>query len=238
MKIYFLLFFTAFSIITCAQKPKSDKPDHETLMFIRGIGISFQEFDELNSRVANRPEYKTLRDHAATLELGFMNVSKNIVFDAELIGGSSMSGDRDKKSSAIRFLATGIDIGYDVIPNKTILLYPMAGIGTQAYRARFYKDNAAVPFDLVLASSNTQNAIRPVDFKNAFFTYRFGIGFAIRPPKNNDAAIGIQFRYTGSFKEKSWKSSDNQELANAPKDRLSQFQVSLILGDMPMKKKN
>ena len=97
MKISFLFLLTALSLSVAAQK--SDKM-HKGQLMTRGIGISFQSFDGLNSRIANLPQYKTLRDYMGIISLGSMNVHKNFVSGLTLTVGSSMSGDRDKKSSA------------------------------------------------------------------------------------------------------------------------------------------
>ncbi|MBK8495698.1 MAG: hypothetical protein IPL50_12275 [Chitinophagaceae bacterium] len=41
-----------------------------------------------------------------------------------------------------------------------------------------------------------------------------------------------QASYTGSFSSQAWKSSERQELANAPEDRLSRFNVGLVFSNM------
>ncbi|MEO6670652.1 MAG: hypothetical protein ABIN36_14310 [Ferruginibacter sp.] len=229
---YIILFFLACLSITANAQP-NPKKDYDPPMLMRGIGVSFQKFDGLNSRLANRPEYKQLRDYAGTLDLGFMKVHNRFISQIDLSVGSGMSGDRDRRSSTIRYMGAGLDFGYDLIPSEKILLYPLVGLGGQRYQARFYKDNSATPFDVVLVSSAVQNDIRPVDFLNSFFTYRLGLGFAVRAPKDPSCLLGIQAGYTGSFKDRSWKSSDNQSLAGAPVDGISQFHVSLIMSSMP-----
>ena len=226
MKITILFFVLCFSVSVYAQEAK--KNDFVPPMMIHGIGISFQSFDGLNSRIANLPQYKQLRDYSGTLDIGSIKVHNRFVSDIDLTAGSSMSGDRDKRSSTIRYLGAGIDFGYDLIPDYRIMFYPMAGIGVQGYEARFYKDNSAVLFDDVLQSPGVQNNIRPVNFTNSFFTYRLGLGFALRSPKY-PGSVGMQAGYTGSFKDRSWKSSDSQTLSGAPADDLSQFHVSFIL---------
>ena len=198
-------------------------------MLFRGLGVSVQRFEGLDARIANRPEYKELRDYAGVLELGWMRSYKRVISGLTLTAGSSMSGDRDEKSSTIRFLGAGLDFGYDILPGKFVMLFPLVGIGTQGYKARFYKDNSDVPFNDVLQFPGVQNGIRSVDFTNSFFTYRLGLGFNFSSPKHPYSGIGIQARYTGSFKDQDWKSSENQTLAGAPVDNLSQFQVALIL---------
>jgi hypothetical protein len=172
-----------------------------------------------------------------TLSAGSMHVRNNFISQLTLTGGSSLSGDRDKKSSALRFLSGGLDFGYDVIPADKIMLYPLAGIGVETYHAIFYKDVSGVDFNDVAQSPTIQNAIRSVKFVNTFFTYHFGLGFALKAPKGS-GSIGIQAGYTGSFKEKGWKSSEYQTLDNAPSDNLSRFSVSLVFtgGGMMMMK--
>lgn len=161
-----------------------------------------------------------------------MMKKNNFISGLSLTGGSSLSGDRDKRSSALQFLAGQFNIGYDFIPGDKFMLYPLAGLGFEGYQAKFYKDNSGVNFNDVLNSPGTQNSTRPVKFTNKFATYNLGFGFTVKSPKCNNS-IGIQAGYTGSFKDKAWKSSDNQELANAPVDRLSRFQVGLIFTGMP-----
>ena len=233
MKFTILFLTMLLSASLYAQQNPPGKNEFTPPMFLRAIGMSFQEFDELNSRVASRPEYKTLRDHTGTLEFGFFKTHNRFVSVVDFILGSSMSGDRDKKSSTIRYAGAGIDLGYDVLANEKHILYPTIGIGGQAYQARFFTDNSAIPFDLVLESPTVQNAIRPVNFTNEFFTYRLGIGYAVKSSRKPSVNFGIRVSYVGSFKDQSWKSNDNQELADAPADGLSQFTISLVLINMP-----
>ncbi len=238
MKSIILVSLVALSFSLSAQ----DKMDKTTTMdkkkaevwLVRGIGVSFQKFESLNSRIAGLPQYEGLKDNIWTLSLGSMHVMKNVVSQITATAGSTMSGHRDKKSSALRFLSGGFDLGYDVVPADKIMLYPMVGVGVEAYQALFYKDVSGVNFDDVLGSSAVQNNIRSVKFNNVFATYRLGLGFALKSPKGC-GTIGIQAGYTGSFKDKSWKSSENQSLNGAPVDNLSRLNISLVFtGGMGM----
>jgi len=38
----------------------------------------------------------------------------------------------------------------------------------------------------------------------------------------------LKATYTGSFKDQAWKGNENQELANSPKDGLSQYNVGVL----------
>lgn len=227
MKKILIMLLCGSSFCSFAQKKEEMK---FTPIMTKGIGVSFQKFSGLNSRLAAFPQYETLKDHMFTLSLGTMHVKKNFVSGLTVTGGSSLSGDRDRKSSALRFLSGGLDFGYDVIPSDRIMLYPMVGVGAETYHAIFYKDNSAVDFNDVLLFPGAQNAIRSVKFVNNFITYRLGVGFALKAPKH-PGTIGIQAGYTGGFNDsKAWKSSENQDLSNAPVDKLSRFHVSLIFG--------
>lgn len=205
---------------------------------VLGIGVSFQKFDGINSEIAKYPQYKTLRDQTGTLSLGWLNQKKQFISGFNLTGGSSLSGDRGKRSSNIWYLGLGGDFGYDVLKSKTTTLYPFVGLGYQWYNARLNKDNSGVPFDDVLQSPSVQNAIQSVGFKNEFFTYRAGVGIVLQSPKPDEGGIGLQLGYQGSFSDRAWRSKDNQTLGNAPKDGLGQFFVSLILTHKPMMMKH
>ena len=148
------------------------------------------------------------------------------------MGGSSMSGDRDKRSSTIRYLGVGAEIGYDFIKSEQIAVYPLAGLGYQKYQARFFKDNSSVNFNDVLQSSAVQNSIKPLELKNGFFNYRLGLGIAARSVKHQ-CSIGIQAMYTGSFSDHAWRSNQDQTLANAPEDNLSQIYAGLVFTCRP-----
>lgn len=235
-----LLCAVGFSAYAQEGKDKKDKWHHmkgDAPVMTRGLGVSFQKFDALNSRIAGFTQFKGLPDHMWTISGGSMHTHKNFISQFTIGAGSSLTGKPDKMSSSMRYVGGGIDFGYDLIPSETIMLYPLVGIGAETYSAKFYKDVSAVDFDVAATSSTVQNSNRPVKFNNSFLTYRLGLGFSFKTPKH-PGSIGLQAGYTGSFKDRSWKTSDNQILGNAPKDGLSRFAVSLVFtgGGMMMGK--
>ena len=229
MKTIISLLLLCFCLTSFAQEDKKFDfmPDMS-----RGLGVSFQKFDGLNSRIANFPQYKQLPDHTGVLQLGWFKEKHQFISNFNFMAGSSMSGNKNEKSSTIRYLGVGADIGYDFIKNEKVMLYPLVGLGYQAYQARFYRDNSAVDFNAVLQSTNVQNSVNPLDLKNGFFNYRLGFGLATKFAKNA-CSFGIQAIYTGSFSDQTWKSGQNQTLANAPSDKLSQVYAGLVLTCRP-----
>ena len=224
MKTVLSFFLLTVSLASISQETRKSgfKP-----YMMHGFGASFQEFEALDARIANFPQYKDLRTVSPTLQLGWLKERNNLISTCALHLGSTMSGDRDEKSSTLRFYGVSADIGYDVVPGEKIMLYPMVGVGYERYQAKFFKDNTGVDFDDVLESPTIQNSIKPVSLKNSFFAYRAGLGFALKSPKNMNHAIGLRAGYIGSFKDKSWRSNDDQELMNAPEDGLGRIYVSL-----------
>ena len=229
MKITVLALLTMLTLGASAQKDKKWQTGNMTQL--QGIGVSFQQFSGLNSRIATNPQYKALRDYMGTISLGSRMIKKNFISDLTITGANSMSGNRSKRSSNLRSLAAGLSIGYDFIPSEKIMLYPMVGIGIEGFQAKLYKDNSRVDFNDVLNSSNIQNSVKGVKFTNSFVTYNLGGGFSFKPEKCK-GTIGVQANYTGSFSSNEWKSSERQDLANAPEDRLSRFQVGLVFTNM------
>jgi hypothetical protein len=144
-----------------------------------------------------------------------------------------MSGRQDKKSSTVRYIGLNLDLGYDLLKNEKIMLYPLAGLGLQGYQALVHKDNSNVAFNDVLQSQAVQNSISSVKFNNAFLVYRLGVGVSIKSPKCPSSSIGIQAGYAGSFKKNSWRSNENQVLNNSPEDKISQFYISLMFMNKP-----
>lgn len=232
MKAWILGIALLASGTTMAQKRnwKSDKKwDDNLSMTTLGIGVGFQEFDGLNSRVANLPQYRSLRDYTAVAHLGMMKESNRFITMSHLTAGSSMSGDRNRQSSTVRFIGIGADFGYDLIKDKRVMIYPLAGIGYDFYQAKFYRDNSNVDFDDVLGNPALQNSITPIAMTNSFLNYKLGMGVNLFSPADRGASIGLQAAYIGSFQNREWRAKEGQELANAPSDRLGRIQVSLIL---------
>jgi len=231
--ICFLLISISLSASPQQQEDKgTGKKVHSFPLIIRGLGSSFQQFDGLNSRIANLTQYEKLRNDAAVISLGWLKEKHRFISIAGITAGSTMSGHQDKKSSSIRYLGFNADLGYNLFKSEKIMLYPLAGLGFQQYQAIFYKDNSGVNFDDVLSTA-LQNSISSVKVNNAFFVYRLGFGVTVKFPKCPSGSIGIQAGYTGSFKKNNWRSNESQVLNNAPDDKISQFHVSLIFINKP-----
>lgn len=231
MKVVIGIVLLGLATSTNAQDyEKKDKMKDKVMPYItRSIGVSFQSFDGINNRVVNFPQFEQLKDGSGTLGLGWLKEQNRLISAGSIDVGSSMSGDKNKKSSTIRYAGISADIGYDVVKSENVILYPMVGIGFQGYQALFFRDNSSVPFDELLRNPSVENDISAVKFNNSFLGYRVGFGVAFKSPKHPGNAIGLKAGYTGSFKKNSWKSNENQLLAGAPQDKVSQFYVSLVL---------
>ncbi len=236
MKTIILILLCTLSLSLSAQNKAAKKDWKKNMpMMTKSLGVTFVEFDGLNSRIAEFPQYKTVPDHIFTISLGSMHVMNNFVSQTTLTAGSSLTGDREKRSTALRILGVGLDLGYDVIPADRVMLYPMVGIGAETYHAIFNKDVNAVEFDDVAGSPGVQNSIRTLKFTQTNIMYRLGFGLAFRSPKHN-GSIGIQGGYTGGFRNRAWKSAEYQKLEGSPVDDIRRFSVSLVFtGGMMMK---
>ncbi len=235
MKTIILIAFSLLSLATIAQDTtnNTDKKAKWEKMFLvkpvitHGIGVSFQNFDGLNRRMAEFPQYDGLNNTIWTISFGSMKVIDNFVSQMTVSAGSSLTGNPSAKSSALRTLGAGLDFGYDVIPSKTVMLYPMVGIGAETFNAIYYRDVNAVEFDAVANSTIVQNSIEKTKFVNSAFTYRLGLGMSVKSPKH-DGTIGIQLGYVSGFHDENWKSAEYQSLRNAPQDVIKRFSISLI----------
>jgi len=237
------MFITSLMLLAAYFAAAQDKPLHRNHNWkdmekylpsvTRSLGGSFQQFDNLNGRVANLPQYESLKGYMATLGLGMMREMNRVVSDMSVNIGSSLSAHRDRKSSTVHYIGFNANIGYDVLNKKMVTLYPLVGLGYQVYQAVFYRDNTGVNFDDVLGSPVTQQSISPVKFRNDFLVYRAGIGVQLKSARYPSNAVGLQAGYTGSFRKNAWRSKDGQTLNNAPRDGISQLYVSLILSSAP-----
>jgi hypothetical protein len=209
MKTIMLIAFSVLSLSTMAQEKTDRKAKWEKMksmmpVMTRGIGVTFQNFDNLNHRIAGFPQYKGLNNRMWTLTAGSMKVMDNFVTQMSITGGSSLTGNPSEKSSTLRTIGGGIDFGYDVIPSKMVMLYPLVGLGAETFHAIYYRDVNAVEFDAVANSTTVQNSIRKTKFVNSAFTYRLGMGFAVKSPKH-DGSIGLQVGYVSGFHDERWK---------------------------------
>lgn len=240
-KIIFALLSITTLLASAQQKKIHKKWDKEKMAeympsFSRTLGGSFQKFNGLNSRLFGLPQYKSLRNHTATIGLGWFKERNRVISDAGFTLGSSLSGKRNEKSSTIRYISFNANVGYDVLKNEHITLYPLLGLGYQGYQAIFYKNNSQVAFNDVLESPVVQQNITPVKFTNGFLVYRAGAGVLFKSPKC-PGSIGVQTGYTGSFQKRAWRTNDGQLLANAPKDGISQFYFNVMLVTNPWMRK-
>lgn len=232
MKTIMLIALSVFSLSAMAQEKTGKKAQWEKMksykpIMTRGIGVSFQNFDNLNRRISGFSQYDGLNNRIWTLSAGSMHVIKSFVSQMTFTGGSSLTGNPNAKSSTLRTIGAGMDLGYDVIPSNMVMLYPMVGLGAETFHAIYYKNVTTVDFDAVANSSTVQNSIRKTKFINSAFTYRFGLGMSVKSPKD-DGTIGIQAGYVSGFHDENWKSAEYQNLSNAPHDVIKRFYVSLI----------
>jgi opacity protein-like surface antigen len=224
MKIIAFFCLLSVSVVSMAQ---NNKNANSVPLMMHGVGVTFQEFDGLSDRIENFSQYKELNELMATLQLGWLKEHNNVISGMTFTAGTSRNGNKEKNNSILRFYGFSADIGYDVLGSQRIMLYPMAGIGYEKYQAKLLKDNSSVDFNGVLQSATEQNGLRPADFKNSFLTYRLGAGFALKSSKNPSHSIGLQAGYIGSFKDHKWRSSENQELKDAPEDGLRRIYATL-----------
>lgn len=222
-----MLSLTAMSQEKYQNKGKWGKMKSMMPVMTRGIGVSFQNFDDLNHRIAGFPQYKGLNNRMWTISAGSMHNMNNFVSQMTITAGSSLTGDPDERSSTLRTIGGGIDFGYDVIPSQRVMVYPMVGLGAETSHAVYYRDVTAVEFDAAANSTTVQNSIRKTKFVNSAFTYRLGLGIAFKAP-DNKGSIGLQAGYVAGFHDEKWKSYENQTLNNAPHDKVQRFAVSLV----------
>ncbi|MBC8033035.1 MAG: hypothetical protein H7Y03_02750 [Chitinophagaceae bacterium] len=226
--------FLMISLLAVSLNASSQEGMHgSTPRMIHGIGASFQSFDGLNERIKGFPQYEQLKDRSAVLQLGWQTEKRRFISALDLTSGSSMSGDPEEKSSSVRFLGASTDIGYDLLKSEKVMLYPLVGVGFETYQARFFTDNSEVSFNNIIGTPAVQSEIAPVKFRNNFFNYRLGAGVQFKCTKSSSHSIGLQGGYTGSFKDKAWRSNDSQKLKDSPEDRIGRFYVSLIFGYLP-----
>ena len=224
MSVVVFLFFT---INTNAQI--KTKPTVKRYLF-HSHGISFQKFNNLDNRIKAYSQYEQLKNTTGTLQFGFFTEYKNnFIIGYSGNFGSSLSGDKNKKSSSTKFIGGAIDVGYCIFKTNRVSIFPYAGLGFEEFKAVFNKDISTIAFDSVLASNNVRQRTERLIFTNAFAIYRAGLGTFVTSKKHPQNSIGLQVGYSGSFGEKDWKINNTQSLFNSPKDKLSKISASILI---------
>lgn len=215
-----------FSALANAQQKKKSPVKR---MLFHSHGISFQKFDNLNNRIANYPQFQSSKNSTGTFQFGSFTERDRLITGLSLNVGSSLNGNRNKKSTTINFFGFAADIGYNFLKGTQVSLYPFAGLGYEKYKVRFNRDISTIPFDSVLQSVNFQQRTENLAFTNSFFVYRAGMGVNITSKKHLQNSVGLQVGYTGGFGEQEWKINKSQTLSNSPKDKLSKIFISIII---------
>jgi hypothetical protein len=215
-----------FSLNCFGQKDSTRSTDDDLHVYF-GMGAFGQNFSNLSSRIATRPEYQSIRKTGANLSLGWFAQTDKVIVDFAFGFGSSFSGNADTRSTGMVNFNSSVKVGYNLSNNNAIRIYPFIGLGVDMYRVTFNKDVSAIPFDSVLQSTTWQQKTAPLSFTNTFIVYKAGLSVDFVSKKNNRISTGLRAGYTGSFGNRAWRINDNQLLSNAPKDNLSSWFVSI-----------
>ncbi len=207
-----------------------NKPKPEVKrMFFHSHGISFQKQENLNKRIAAYPQFEQAKNSTGTLQFGMFAERNRLITGYSINTGSSLSGDREKKSTNTSFFGLSADVGYNLLKSTRVSLYPFVGLGYETFKVRFNRDVSNVPFDSVLMSNNAQQRVENLDFDNSFFVFRAGLGLFVSSKLHVQNSVGLQVGYTGSFVEQEWKINKTQTLLNSPKDKLSKLAASILI---------
>ena len=194
---------------------------------VKTLGLTSQEFENLNARIDDHSSYKTLPEWIFSIGMGSMVQKGHFVALNGISVGYAMNGNKEKKNATLGYLGVNGDIGYNFLGSTSrAQVFPTVGLGLEGFRSRFNKDVSGIPFNTVLGDEDVQNDIESVTFYNLFFNYRVGLNFALQSP-DKSGSIGIQLGYTGSFTENPWRADFNKHLQNAPEDRLSRMFANL-----------
>jgi len=233
-KILFPIFLFG-CIFSFAQQTKDSSHNFHFYWGFAGAG---QNFDKLNNRLAQRPEYEQLKDlFQAGITFGWASETNKVITDFHFSFYGGTKGDKEKKSSRLLSQDISLLLGYNFSKNENIRFYPFAGIGYQSFQAKLNRDLSAIPFDSVLASSSTLQRTSSANLSNGFFTYKLGMGIDFLNKKDHRIGLGIRAGYVGSFTRREWRINEDQVLFNAPKDHLSGWFISLQLMRGPRQKR-
>lgn len=235
---FLLLMLLQLSAVRAQENKKYPKEigDSTVTFGYVSVGYVHNNFEKLNNVVkATSGLYETVPTQLYSFGLGWVTEHKKskIISVFDFFINNSFTGNRDKKSTNLLNLSANLNIGYNFSKKDNYRLYPYAGVGFNYFKAKLHKDVSGVDFTSVLTNPTTLQSIEPVSVTNNFLNYNVGFGFDLfSKKKDKKDAFGIFVSYQGGFTQRSWKSKDNQTLANAPSDKLGLFTIGLRVGGL------
>ena len=225
----FILFAWCIIFFTLSSHAQNNRKKVVKRMLFHSHGISFQKFENLNTRIAVYPQFEKGKNSTGTLEFGTFAERKRWITGFSINAGNSLSGNREKKSTANSFFGLSADVGYNLLKGSRFSLYPYAGLGYETYKVKYNRDVSSIPFDSVLQSNTFQQRTENLIFNNSFLVYRLGMGVVITSKKHTQNSVGLQIGYTSSFKSNEWKINKSQTLFKSPVDKLSKVSASVLI---------
>jgi hypothetical protein len=208
---------------------QSQKNDSTTGFLYWGFGYQYQSFGNLSNRIGSRPEFEKPGSSMANIFLGINKENSGFIRDFQVHFSASTKGDDEKRNTSILGGGAAFTVGYNFSKKANFRIYPFVGVSGETYYAKFNRDISSISFDSILVSNTVQQRTEPVSFTNMFFCYQGGIAVDFINTKYRFLrSIGLRASYTGSFKSRNWRVNDNQLIANAPSDRIGQFNGSLL----------
>lgn len=229
MKYLYLLFTVLFfNVNSQAQTAKQSIKKGKSFGVI-SIFNSYQSFDGLKQRIAQRPEYQALNNGVVGFNLGYEYENTGFVVNAELGLGSNFRFSRSQKATSLSTINSGVKIGYNLFHNsKSIRVVPFGGLGVDFFGVRLSRDVSSIPFDSVLRNPILQESLEPVSVNNVFFTYKAGLMIDVALGKKKQDFIGLEAGYTAGFGNSAWRMGNYQLTGNPPRDALQRWYVSLV----------
>lgn len=233
MKNIFLLLLIVSVFSVQAQNKEIDTRKNKVIvvesndrfMIYWGINYNNQNFSQLNNALSNLGSmYEALPKSVASWNLGWIFEDDLVLIKTNIGLGNSIKGKQGKRNTRLSYFSTSMEIGLNFSKNNNnIRIYPTAGLGVAVFSATLNKDLSNINFNDILQNPTIQSNANSTRLTNTFFIYRAGLAVDFFNKKNNHKAVGFFAGYNGSFNNRAWRVNMEQQVANAPSDRLSQF---------------
>lgn len=226
MKKCFLAFVCLFSLSwSYAQSTNNDFDATKGIQFYFGPGVAFNNFKNLNSRLADNNLPTTGKVQLAGIaELDFR--CKNLLFGLNSNMGA-YEKNTDNYNSYLMNYGGGINIGYYIVNEKKFHLAPQAGIGFSSTEVKITQRKGFEDFNEVLTNGNS------IDIHQNVPVLDFALKFDFADfTKTKAGMFGFRAGYRYGLTSRGWgiDGTNNSTVDGSPKDRMNQFYFLVTIG--------
>jgi len=190
------------------------------------LGAEQFDFGDISTRLSDA-DYPELADKFITIGGGGLFFARRLIIGGE--GAAIIKRTTDDATQSLKLSSSGsyglLSLGFSILNNNSIRLYPLAGIGAGISEISLRQNNN-LSFDELLATPGVTTSLSQT---HLLISTAIGIDIPIATNRKNKMAVGIRFGYNISAYSSDWK-ADDVSLTGSPVGDMSGPFIKILLG--------